>query len=154
MKVRGFWLWLLLLLLAFPSTVVAQSPDEVNEIAKELYCPLCPGVRLDACDIPLCDQMREVIRQKLAAGETKEQIKAYFVEQYGSAVLGAPPRRGSALLVWVLPFAVLIVAGGWIYLLIQRWTRASADQGAEEATSKPLPTEYLERLEQELWEFD
>lgn len=133
---------------------LTPSPDEVTQVSKELYCPLCPGLRLDACDLPLCDQMREVIRRKLAAGETKEGIKAYFVEQYGQVVLGVPPKRGGTILAWVLPFLVVLVAGGWVYRLARRWTRQRAMEEAEAPAAQPLPAEYVERVERELEQFE
>jgi len=140
----------LFLSLFVPGLAQAQPSDEVIQMSKELYCPLCTGLRLDACDLPLCNQMREVIHQKLAAGETKEQIKAHFVEQYGQVVLGVPPKQGSAILAWVLPFLVLLVAGGWMYRLVRRWIQQRAPEEAEVPASQPLPAEYVERLEREL----
>lgn len=137
-----------------PAPTPSPHEDEVTQVSKELYCPLCPGLRLDACDLPLCDQMREVIRRKLAAGETKEEIKAYFVEQYGQVVLGVPPKRGGTILAWVLPFLVVLVAGGWVYGLARRWTRQRAAEEVEAPTSQPLPAEYVERLERELEQFE
>ena len=113
----------LFLSLSVTGLAQAQPPDEVTQVSKELYCPLCSGLRLDICDLPLCDQMREVIRQKLAAGETKEEIKAYFVEQYGQVVLGVPPKRGGTILAWVLPHLVVLVAWVSMYRLARRWTR-------------------------------
>lgn len=137
-----------------PTPTQSPDEDEVTQVSKELYCPLCPGLRLDNCDLPLCDQMREVIRRKLATGETKEEIKAYFVEQYGQVVLGVPPKRGSTILAWVLPFLVVLVAGGWVYGLARRWTRQRAAEEVEAPTSQPLPAEYVERLERELEQFE
>src|SRR5262245_53735698 len=54
------------------------SPDQVDVVARQLWCPLCNGVRLDACELKACDQMRDLIAVKLAAGEDAETIKAYF----------------------------------------------------------------------------
>ncbi len=144
----------LFLSLSVTGLAQAQPPDEVTQVSKELYCPLCSGLRLDICDLPLCDQMREVIRQKLAAGETKEEIKAYFVEQYGQVVLGVPPKRGGTILAWVLPLLVVLVAGGWMYRLARRWTQQQATEKAETAARQPLPAEYVERLERELEQFE
>lgn len=136
------------------ASLPTPSPDEVDRVSKELYCPLCTGVRLDNCDLPLCDQMREVIRHKLAAGETKEQIKAYFVEQYGQVVLGVPPKQGGMILAWVLPFLVVLVAGIWVIRLMRRWTRRRAAKGSESEPPRSLPAEYVERLERELEQFE
>jgi cytochrome c-type biogenesis protein CcmH len=126
------------------------DPNEVEAVSRELYCPLCTGLRLDNCDLPLCDQMREVIRQKLAAGETKEEIKAYFVEQYGETVTGVPPKRGGMVLVWVLPFLALLVAGAWVYYTVHRRAGKRQTEEAEISASTPLPSEYVERVERDL----
>jgi cytochrome c-type biogenesis protein CcmH len=90
------------------SNVTAQSgnppsDDEINAIAKELYCPVCENTPLDVCPTAACAQWRELIKEKLVAGWSKDQIKQYFVDQYGDRVLAEPPRRGLNWLVYVLP---------------------------------------------------
>ncbi|MFB0535008.1 MAG: cytochrome c-type biogenesis protein CcmH [Anaerolineae bacterium] len=147
-----------LFLLAGLAPVWAQQPvgvtdDQVNEVAKELYCPLCTGLRLDNCQLKVCDGMRDVIRQKLEAGESKEQIKAYFVEQYGEVVLGVPSRKGFNLLAWVFPFLALVVAGGWVYYAARLWARRRAATAALPSALADLPAEYLQRLEEDLAEY-
>jgi cytochrome c-type biogenesis protein CcmH len=90
------------------------TPDEVNVVARELWCPLCSGVRLDACELKACDQMKDVIAIKLAEGEDTESIQAYFVEQYGPQVMGEPPRAGFNWLAWILP-ALAAVVGAYFF---------------------------------------
>lgn len=125
------------------------DPNRVEEVSRELYCPLCTGVRLDNCDLPLCDQMREVIRQKLANGETEQEIKAYFVDQYGEIVTGTPPKRGGMILVWILPSLALLAAGCGVYFMTRR--RSGQPESEEfESLARPLPTEYVERVERDL----
>jgi cytochrome c-type biogenesis protein CcmH len=102
---------------------VAQNgvtPDEVNSVARELWCPLCNGVRLDACELKACEQMRDVIAVKLAEGEDSESIKAYFVEQYGPQVMGEPPRQGFNWLAWILPAVAAVVGGYFFWRTTQR----------------------------------
>ncbi len=111
---------MLVILLAIPTVIYAQdsSPvtaDDVNEVARELWCPLCSGVRLDGCELKACDQMKDEIAIMLESGEDTATIKNYFVNQYGPQVLGEPPREGFNLMAWVLPFAVLL--GGGVFLL-------------------------------------
>ena len=93
------------------------TEDEINGVARQLWCPLCSGVRLDACELKACDQMKVVIGQKLSAGEDVQSIKNYFLAQYGPQVLGEPPLEGFNWLAWLLPVAVLI--GGGVFL----WSR-------------------------------
>ena len=147
------------------SPAAAQEPtlDEINDVAKELYCPLCNGVRLDTCDLQACIQMRQVIADKLEAGVPKEQIKSEFVTQYGPIVLGEPPRQGLNLLGWILPVAALALGAGWLIYTVRRWTRqpASAAMEPEAVPDKPASTAvtddsdaYLSRVEAELAELD
>ena len=150
----AIWLFLLAgLTLAWAQQPVVVSDDQINEVAKELYCPLCTGLRLDNCDLKVCDGMKDVIRQKLAAGESKEQIKAYFVEQYGEVVLGVPSKKGFNLLAWVFPFAALVVAGGWVYYAARLWARRRAATASPPLELADLPAEYLQQLEEDLAEY-
>ncbi len=72
-------------------TVSAQQPtpsdDQVNAIARQLYCPVCENTPLDVCPTTACHQWRELIRQMLGEGKTPEEIKQYFVDYYGARVL-------------------------------------------------------------------
>lgn len=137
--------------------------DEINEVARELYCPLCNGVRLDTCDLQACIQMRQVIADKLEAGVPKEQIKREFVAQYGPVVLGEPSRQGLNLLGWILPVAALALGAGWLLYTVRRWTRQPAPASAEPVAAEEEPASsaatddseaYLSRVEAELAELD
>ena len=81
--------------------------DETRRIGKQLQCPVCSGAAVSDSPSELAGQMRTVIRAKLRAGESEEQIVTYFVERYGDGVLIEPPRRGIGLVVWVVPFGAL-----------------------------------------------
>lgn len=136
------------------SPVLAQDPtpsdDEVNEIAEDLYCPVCENIPLDTCGTEACEQWRGVIRDKLSEGWTEEQIKNYFVAQYGDRVLAEPPRRGFNWLIYVVPPAVF--AAG-VYLLYQgflSWRKLEEEPAAPEANDDQGAEEYLSRVEEEL----
>src|SRR5215204_2347671 len=94
----------------------AVTADQVNDVAKELWCPLCSGVRLDACELKACDQMKDVIAIKLSEGEGTQTIIDYFVEQYGPQVLGRPPFAGWNLLAWVMPVVVIVGAAAFLIM--------------------------------------
>ena len=133
--------------------VLAQTPtpNEINAVAKELWCPLCNGVRLDNCELQACVQMREVIDQKLVAGENKEQIKAYFAQQYGDVVLGEPAREGFNLVVWIFPILAVVVGLGWLAYLVMTWRKRKPPSAAPvPAGAGPSDDEYLKRVEQEM----
>jgi cytochrome c-type biogenesis protein CcmH len=156
---RNLWISLsivVLLVLAVTSTAAAQQPtpsdDQVNAIAHQLYCPVCENTPLDVCPTQACAQWRELIRQKLADGWTEDQIKQYFVENYGARVLAEPPRQGLNWLAYLIP-PVIILAGAFVlYRAIRNWTKPAA---AKTATNKSAPPqapedEYVARLEEEL----
>jgi cytochrome c-type biogenesis protein CcmH len=141
------------LILAF-STVKASaqeptpSDDEVNLIARQLYCPVCENVPLDVCPTQACAQWRATIREKLGLGWGEQQIKDYFVAQYGDRVLAAPPARGLNWLVYLLPPLVLIGAGFLLWQTMRRWQRAGAQSPPPPAPSEADP--YVQRVEEEL----
>lgn len=147
-----------MLLLALPGLLHAQqppTPEQINAVAKELYCPLCNGVRLDTCDLQACEQMRQVIGEKLTEGVSKEQIKDEFVEQYGPVVLGEPPREGLNLLGgWILPIALFLAAAVAVTVMVLRWSRRPEPAVAVAAPPTPAEQaagdEYLARVEADL----
>ncbi|HEX6384002.1 MAG TPA: cytochrome c-type biogenesis protein [Anaerolineae bacterium] len=154
---------LMFLLLAAPTA--AQDPvtdDEVNDVAKGLYCPVCESTPLDVCPTQACADWRELIRTKLGEGQSKEEIYEYFARQYGDGVLAAPPRRGFNLVLWFFP-VVAILVGGFFFSRFMgrlRTTDGPTTEPHEEepdvqvTTAAPLPMsdEYVARVEQELQE--
>jgi cytochrome c-type biogenesis protein CcmH len=158
---------ILLALAPFAQAQDAPTPtlDQINAVSRELYCPLCNGVRLDTCELQACVQMRQVIADKLAAGVPKQQIKNEFVAQYGPVVLGEPPRQGLNLVGWVLPVAALIGGAAWLFYTVRRWSRqpapAAAAVGVDQAPAagpQQAPTSasdvYLAKVEADLAEMD
>jgi len=124
------------------------SDDEVNAIAKQLFCPVCENTPLDVCPTQACAQWRALIRQMLSEGYTEEEIKQYFVDNYGARVLSEPPREGINWLVYLVP-PVLILAG--VYILARQMRAMSAPKTAAAETPVPPPAdEYVARLEEEL----
>lgn len=143
-----FWL-LAFCLLLFPGVVLAQnatpSPDEVNRVARQLYCPVCENVPLDVCPTQACADWRADIRDKLALGWTDDQIKAYFAQQYGDRVLARPPARGLNLVVYIVPPLALLLGG----FLLYRYLRGRRTLVVAAANPAPA-SDYQARLEQEL----
>jgi cytochrome c-type biogenesis protein CcmH len=130
----------------------------VNEVARGLWCPLCSGVRLDACELQACIQMKDMIAIKLAEGASDEEIKAYFAEQYGPQVFGEPPREGFNWLAWILPVFVLLAGGYFAWSVVRRMTGHAhhpvAASTGDAAQSKAQADDYSQKLEQELSRYD
>ncbi len=147
---------LLVLGVVAPAHAQTPTPNQINAVARELWCPLCNGVRLDNCELQACVQMREVIAEKLMAGESKEQIKAYFVQQYGDVVLGAPSGTGFNLVAWLLPVLIFVTAVGWLAFLVRAWTRRRIPAAVSAAShqSGGQPDAYLKRVDEELKRYE
>ena len=156
---RNTWfafLFVISLALAFAGVVYAQSgtphtptDDEVNAVAKQLYCPVCENIPLDVCGTQACAQWRDLIRVKLSQGWTQDEIKQYFVDQYGDRVLATPPARGLNWLVYIIP-PLAILAGAFIlYRAFLAWKKPVPQVDLEEA-AESVGDEYIARLEEEL----
>jgi cytochrome c-type biogenesis protein CcmH len=114
----------LVLMAAIAPIVLADTLDDgVRRVGKQLQCPICSGATVADSPSDLAGQMRGVIRLKLQAGESDQQIVDYFVERYGDGVLIEPPRRGISLLVWVAPVVVLLAGGFLLWRLLNAWMR-------------------------------
>lgn len=122
---RGACALLLAAALSAASATAAATVDErtVHEIASQLRCVVCQSLSVADSPSETAHQMRGIIRERLAAGETPEQVKAYFVDKYGLWILLSPPRQGFSLLVWVVPFAALAAGLVVVAVLVRRWTR-------------------------------
>jgi cytochrome c-type biogenesis protein CcmH len=165
---RAAYGFVLLLVLLFPTvfanSVAAQSgqpitDDEVNEIAHELFCPVCENTPLDVCPTQACADWREIIRTKLSEGETEQQIKDYFAEQYGPRALAEPPQEGFTLAVWIVPILAVVVGGFFFarYIRgIQVTSPVSVDDGQSRGQqipdNEPAQDDYTARIERELRE--
>ncbi len=126
------------------------TDDEVNAIAKQLYCPVCENIPLDVCPTQACAQWRDTIRLKLAEGWTERQIKDYFVEQYGARVLATPPAEGLNWLVYILPPVAFLAGAFLLFRALRSWRRAAAAAPAAPAATAASEDPYVRRLEDEL----
>jgi cytochrome c-type biogenesis protein CcmH len=153
---------LLLAVLLCSGVAYAQEPsetvsdDDVNRVSRQLYCPICENIPLDACTTQACDDWRELIREKLAAGESDKEIVAYFADVYGERVRATPTTSDLSLAVWILPLLGVVVGGGYLVLLLRRWlAHGAAPQGAPTLPSPDdvdAEDDYRARLERDIQE--
>ena len=152
----------LTLLLAVVSVAGAQAPtdDEVNDVAKDLYCPVCESTPLDVCPTQACEDWRGVIRTQLSEGRSKTEIMDYFALQYGDKVLAEPPRAGFTLFVWVMP-VLFVGIGALVFGRYMLRIRNAEDEGSDKRVSAaPAPVvppqpaapleHYIRQIEAEL----
>ncbi len=137
------------------SSAAAQSnqpptDDDVNRVAKQLFCPVCENTPLDVCPTEACKQWRALIREKLADGWSDDQIKQYFVEQYGARVLSEPPRQGWYWLVYIVPVVLFGIGIVIMYRAFQSMRKPLAAEDAEALPAAQVEDDYLRRVEEEL----
>lgn len=144
-------------LLLVPAALADNGPmqDEVNAVARKLFCPVCENTPLDVCPTEACQNWREEIRLALMEGKSEAEILDEFATKYGDSVLAQPPPNQRAA--WLLP-VVFVLAGGaaLIYWLIS-WTRPAPIEVASELEAPREDEEadiYVARLEQELVEWE
>jgi cytochrome c-type biogenesis protein CcmH len=153
-------LWITAFLVLFSAiSVFAQGPtpsdDEVNAIAKELFCPVCESTPLDVCPTEACRQWRELIREMLADGKSEAEIKQYFVEHFGARVLNEPPNK---LASYAVPVIAFLLGAFMLFRGFQMWMKPSkADiapvggPAVPESEAKSIPQDdYIARMEEEL----
>ena len=158
---------LLLFLLAFVIPVMAQdggsgdngvkrvvTDDDVNKIARVVYCPVCESTPLDVCQTQACADWRQIIRDMLEQGKTEQDVFDYFSNLYGPRVLAEPPREGFSLLVWLVPL-IMIPAGVLFFGYYMRHLRATVTRdeltvGDTAVTEPATPNNYLSKIEKEL----
>ncbi len=109
----------------FSSTSFALKPvsnDQVNAIAGQLRCPTCQGLSVKDSQAGISMNMKATIRDMLEKGKSKQEILAFFQEKYGEWILRSPVKSGWNWILWLAPFAFLIVVAGFIIYFIYKRT--------------------------------
>ena len=147
----------ILLLAAFATPVThAVQPDEVmpdpakearaRELSKELRCMVCQNQSIDDSDAPLARDLRLLVRERIATGESDSQVIDFLVARYGEFVLLKPRFSPHTLLLWLLP-PLALIGGGlalWFYSRRRSNTGATADPALLHLTAEEEAR--LERL--------
>ncbi len=135
---------LVVMLAASAADAAPIDETQITAIASQLRCVVCQNLSVADSPSEMARQMRELIRERLAQGDTPEQVMAYFVDRYGEWVRLSPRFGGFTLVAWVLPFLGLGVGLGAVFVLARRWARRSVE------TPSPLTPEDRERVRVEL----
>jgi cytochrome c-type biogenesis protein CcmH len=137
--------------LALAAQAAAADPPTLADLEDELICPTC-DTSLEMSNSPIAERMRAFIRERIAAGDSKAEIKAALVDQFGEGVLAAPPKKGFNLLAWLLPLVGLVLAGAVVTVLARRWLASRGDE--QDEPPPPLDPALERRLDDELARFD
>jgi cytochrome c-type biogenesis protein CcmH len=127
----------LLLIQAVPARAV--QPDEIlpdaaleqraRELSRELRCMVCQNQSIDDSDAPLARDLRLLVRERLKAGDSNQQVLDFLTARYGDFVLLKPPLNMRTALLWTLPAGILVVGGIVLFVAIRR----RRGQGGESA---------------------
>ena len=136
---------------ALPAGALAATPQtSLPDIEDEVMCVVC-GVPLElATEAPQAIQERELIRDLIAQGLTKEEIKDRLVAEYGPEVLATPSDSGFDLAAWLVPGAAIVIAAIAIAIALRRWRRRGGGGSAEPRGGDPLEAEDAKRLDEDL----
>jgi cytochrome c-type biogenesis protein CcmH len=119
----------LLALAVTPAAAVAAQPRaSFNDLEDEVMCDVC-GIPLNIAESPRAEQQRVEIKQMIAQGMTKKQIKAQLVARYGPSILATPEDHGFALAAYLVPVAVVLAALAALAIALPRWRRRRPPSG-------------------------
>jgi cytochrome c-type biogenesis protein CcmH len=138
----------LLALALAPAALASEQHPSLTELEGDVMCPIC-NTTLDQSSSPAARQLKALISRRIAAGDTKSEIKDRLVAEYGPQILAAPPRKGFNLLAWLLPIAGVLVGAALLGLLAFRTSRREPA-----AAAGRLDPEVERRVDEVLARFD
>jgi cytochrome c-type biogenesis protein CcmH len=137
------------------SAAYAVQPDEImpdtakelraRNLSRELRCMVCQNQSIDDSEAPLARDLRLLVRERIAAGDSDQQVLDFLVARYGEFVLLKPRLEPRTWLLWLL--TPLALGGGGLALWFQGRRRSKSAAGEDSSTAK-LTAEERARLEQ------
>jgi cytochrome c-type biogenesis protein CcmH len=148
------WVFAIAVIAGSPAAYAVQ-PDEImsdpakesraRDLSRELRCMVCQNQSIDDSEAPLARDLRLLVRERIAAGDSNAQVLDFLVARYGEFVLLKPRLEPHTFLLWLVP--PLALAGGGLALWMQN-RRRSRSLAAEDQPSFKLTAEEEARLEQ------
>ncbi len=120
--------------------------ERAYALDRQLMCPVCDGQTVDQSNAQVSLDMKEVIREKLKAGESEDEILDYFSARYGDAVLASPPASGFSAVVWIVPPAVLLLGAALLAVVMRRMKKRDTGERHSDAELG----DYLAQVDREL----
>jgi cytochrome c-type biogenesis protein CcmH len=142
------WPILLLALLFFCPAYAALDPREMlrdpmqearaREISKGLRCLVCQNQSIDDSNADLARDLRVLVRERISAGDTNDQVMAFVTQRYGDYVLLTPPLKASTVLLWVGPGLVFLAAATGAFFYLRRRPAGTAPPPLSDAEAQRL----------------
>ena len=134
------------LMALFSLPALAVNPDEIlddpalearaRDISANLRCLVCQNQSIDDSDADLARDLRVIVRERLVAGDTDEEVVGYIVDRYGEFVLLNPVLGPHTLILWIAAPAVLVAGGIAVFIGIRRRRRAAAPEPVAKLTEE------------------
>jgi cytochrome c-type biogenesis protein CcmH len=118
-----------------------ETEQRIRHLSEKLRCLVCQNQSLADSNAELAQDLRQQLREQVAAGRSDREIMDYLVQRYGDFVLYEPPFKASTALLWAGPFVLLAVAAGTLIAVLRRRRRAP-----EEAALDPEEQRLVERV--------
>lgn len=153
---------LVAILLLFWGLVLLGGPEAlsatVDEITQELTCTCGCNMVVSACEGAMecsaANQIKAQVMEMLNQGKSKEEILRSFVSRHGEKILSAPTKKGFNLTAWVFPFFAILLGGVILFHTLKKWLSKDGEPGKREEIETKAEKRYLERVNEELKEFD
>jgi cytochrome c-type biogenesis protein CcmH len=155
MLMRAFWLALAIGMMAATS-VYAVQPDEImsdsakeeraRDLSRELRCMVCQNQSIDDSEAPLARDLRLLVRERIAAGDSDAQVMDFLVARYGEFVLLKPRLNSHTWLLWFLTPLALAIGGTALWIQGRRRAPSDAEQDAASSSLTPEEEARINRL--------
>lgn len=144
----------LMLCLAAAPAALAIDPNEAlpnpqqearaRALFKQLRCVVCKNVSIDSSEADIARDLRSIVRERIQAGATNQEILHFLTKRYGDFILLRPPVRPATWPLWFGPFALLAAGAGGLYIVRRRRAKTAVSEAA------PLAPDERDRLERML----
>jgi cytochrome c-type biogenesis protein CcmH len=138
-RLRGWLPWLALVVVVAVALVIGSRPahdetmlDRVHDVAATLKCPQCSDESMATSSVTSAVAGRAEIQRRLEAGQSPDEIRAFFVDSYGTRLLLTPERSGFASIVWILPVVAIVIAIAALAAVFLRWRRVVPVEPSED----------------------
>ena len=138
---------LLLLILLVPAALAVEPSERLSDpaleararaLSEQLRCLVCQNETIDESSAPLAHDLRVLLRQRIAAGDTDAQAVKFLTDRYGDFVLLKPPVEPATYVLWFGPIAVLLLAAGGALIYLRRRKAATPAAPLSEAERRRI----------------
>ena len=128
----------------------AYSESQAQGIDRMIMCPICPAETIDQAQVQISIQMRQIIRDMLSQGSTRDEILDFFVDRYGNDILAAPPKSGANLVAWLAPVGAVAAAVVVVFFILRSMTRRDLVLATPRLVRDPGLIPYLQLVDRHL----